>query len=124
MDCNYCDGSGLRARSATDEVACAMCGGTGKVRNTTTQAASIKALRKSIRRARGPEDTFRDGDVVKWIANGRYTYAALRANGQWWFTGHANYYGHGPHCTYLQLSRILARPETSDIRVASAWSAI
>lgn len=124
MDCDHCNGTGL---DSDEDLACGHCGGTGKVRNTTTQAASIKALRKTVLRAKGPQDPFQDGDVVRWTARSttsRYTYAALRAGGRWWITGGANYYGHGPSCTYLGLTKILALPNTTDIRVASAWSAV
>lgn len=117
MDCNACKGSGL-----SGDLACRACAGTGRVRNTVTRADSIKTLRKSIRRAKGPEDTFVDGDVIKW-QRGQYTYVALRAGGSWWITGRANY-GLGPICTYQELSKILALPSTTDIRVASAWSAV
>lgn len=126
MNCDFCQGTGCIHIAFGETLACGHCGGTGKVRNTATQAAAIKALRKTVTRAKGPRDPFQDGDVVRWESRGArlYMYAALRAGGRWWFTGGANFYGHGPSCTYEQLTKILSRADIHQVHVSSTWSSL
>lgn len=58
----------------------------------TPTTATAHALREELRTSR---ITFKDSDVIKFTAFGRYRYAAIRAEGKWHFTGGGNTFGQG-----------------------------
>lgn len=49
-------------------------------------------LREELRTSQVP---FEDGDVIKFTAFGQYSYAAIRSEGKWYFTGGRNSFGQG-----------------------------
>ena len=99
---------------------------------------AVKALRKAVDNAKGPEDgtvvrfvrtvpgeydPLRDQQVV--VRKQRLTYAALFIAGSWYLTGHV-----GPHTPGYRGTRILnqqafvellAKPTVSDVEVATAF---
>lgn len=124
--CAHCDGTGLVGNGA----ACAVCSGTGRERATKVDEG-IKALRKKVGRTKASGDQFTDGAVIRWTFSGyvgparrRYCFAALRAGGRWWITGSGVTYGGKASYTYDELAKILAREDTTDVTVASAWSVL
>jgi hypothetical protein len=121
--CTRCQGTGCLTNSARTEVACGDCKGTGKLRSGTDVKEGLKALRKRVNRTKAAGDRFTDGTVIRWVSCGYYTYTALRARGQWWLTGSANFYGLGKSgITYDQLTKILAREDVSGVAVSSEWA--
>lgn len=125
VDCKVCGGTGVSP--SNDRAACAACAGTGSERPTRVDEG-VKALRKNIKRNTSA-DPFRDGTVIRWLFNaghGRhYCFAALRAGGRWYLTGTGVTYGdHRWYVSYEELAKILARGDTEDVVVASAWTTV
>jgi len=90
----------------------------------------VASLRKTINRV---SDPFSNGDVIRWRFKERYTYAALRANGQWWLTGrrpetmtYANLQDSysGRVLSYDELTSILSRPDVDQIVVCQSWELV
>lgn len=60
--------------------------------NYTPTTTTARALREELSTGRIP---FGDGDVIKFTAFEGYRYAALRAEGKWYFTGERNMFNQG-----------------------------
>ena len=69
------------------------------------------------------KDPFAGGTVIRWLAMGKYEFAALRAdNGFWYLTGGAGMYGTSMK-TFNDLLGILDEPENeiTKLQVATEW---
>lgn len=70
---------------------------------------------------------FESGTVIRWVSSGQYTYAALKTPMGWFTTARVmpGYAQRVPQvATWEELLKILLRPETSTICVATAWGEI
>lgn len=80
---------------------------------------AIKRLKKDLKAA--VRDTFETGTVIRWLAAGRYTYAALKAgDGNWWLTGALGFYGRS-RLTYEELIEVLNRADVTEVAVSESW---
>lgn len=89
--------------------------------NSLEQA--IADLRKTVE-ANPNRDRFPVGTVIRWIASGRYTYLAVKTEVAWFTTARPGNPFVKQQLDYEMLQDILSRPETSDIAVATSWSAL
>lgn len=85
---------------------------------------AIRLLREKVS-ANEEIDPFEDGAVIRWKRrfNQRgttYTYAALRAGGEWWMTGRI----HGTSYTFEDIVHILAEEGVFKIAVATEWESL
>lgn len=92
-------------------------------RNTMSDNAEIstsdpyEALEAEL--AGTQRDRFAVGDAIRWTAEDRYRFAALKVgNGFWYLTGAGGYYSRA-RVRYEELLDILKRPETSAVAVAT-----
>lgn len=72
------------------------------------------------------EDPFASGTVLKWTALGKYEFAALRCDNNFWYlTGGAGMYGSSMK-SFDDLIEILEEPanKISNLQVATAWEAV
>lgn len=84
---------------------------------------AISVLRKSLRKK--IKDRFKVGDVIKWTAAGRFTYAAVKTESGWFTTARTgNVFVDSRLDGYEDLVEILARSEVSDVMVSTGWEAI
>lgn len=86
---------------------------------------SMKTLKEAL--AEVKRDTFEDGTVIRWLASGRYTYAALKTPVGWYTTAKAmpDYAQRVPQVVnFEQLLNVLGKSEVSKIEVASTWVGI
>ena len=68
-------------------------------------------------------DPFPPGTVLRWLAIGKYEFAALRADNEFWYlTGGAGMYGSSMK-TFNDLLAILDDPENeiTNLQVATEW---
>ena len=68
-------------------------------------------------------DPFPPGTVLRWLAMGKYEFAALRADNEFWYlTGGAGMYGSSMK-TFNDLLAILDDPENeiTKLQVATEW---
>ena len=68
-------------------------------------------------------DPFPPGTVLRWLAMGKYEFAALRADNEFWYlTGGAGMYGSSMK-TFNDLLAILDDPENeiTNLQVATEW---
>lgn len=65
------------------------------------------------------DDPFEPGDVIQWVATGRYSFAALKTPVGWFTTSATSYTP--KTLTSADLFDLLARPETSNVKVATSW---
>lgn len=96
----------------------------GRVVNAsyTPGLAGVSAIRKA--RQETVRDDFETGQVIRWVASGRYTYVAIKCP-VGWFTSAAEYNRFVPQIVDFEtLVEILARPETTKIEVAVTWAPI
>lgn len=82
---------------------------------------AMSRLKKSL--AEKTIDLWVIGTVVRWTASGRYTYAAIKTAAGWYTTSTGNVFT-PQQLDYEELIEVLARSETSDIEVATAWESL
>lgn len=83
---------------------------------------SIKAVRAAVKKAN--KDTFDVGTVIRWTSGGKYTYTAVKTP-VGWFTSAQHFNTYVPQVVkFDELLEILARSETSEVAVATAWDVI
>jgi hypothetical protein len=77
---------------------------------------SIKEVKRAVKRS---NDDFEDGTIVAWTSSERYTYAAIKSPRGWYTTASsaAASYGVQQVITFEALLKIIARSETSNVRV-------
>lgn len=83
---------------------------------------SMKAVKDAVKKSR--KDKFEIGDVIRWTASNTYTYAAIKTAVGWVSTSR---YDNGyvkSTMTFDELLEVIARAETSEVFVATAWEAI
>ena len=86
--------------------------------------AAIEGLRKALKKK--VTDRFEVGTVIRWLAAGRYNYAAIKTE-VGWFTTARGYDGNGmvAKCyEYEDLIEMLSRAEVTGLSVATAWEAV
>lgn len=86
---------------------------------------SMKTLKEAL--AEVKRDTFEEGTVIRWVASGRYTYAALKTPVGWYTTAKAmpDSAQRVPQVVnFDQLLAILSKSETTKVEVATEWTAI
>ena len=89
--------------------------------NSLEQA--IADLRKTVE-SNPNRDRFPVGTVIRWTASGRYTYLAVKTDYAWFTTARPGNPFVPQQLDYEDLQEILSRAETTDIAVATAWSAL
>lgn len=82
---------------------------------------SMKELRKAAKKRK---DEFENGTVVRWTAAGVYTYAAIKTPVGWFTTANNNAYTPNVLRTFDDLLKVIARSETSNVAVATAWTPV
>lgn len=88
---------------------------------------SVKALKDAVKRSK--KDTFETGDVIAWKStsarNGReFNYAAIKTP-VGWFTTAAGYNSYVSQIlTFDELLDVIARAETTEVRIAVEWKSI
>jgi len=73
------------------------------------------------------DDIFDEGTVIRWVASGRFTYAALKTPTGWFTTARAlpESYQHVPQVvTYPHLKRLLSKAGTTQVEVATEWASV
>ena len=86
---------------------------------------SMETLKKEL--ADVKRDTFDDGTVIRWVASGRFTYAALKTPVGWFTTARVmpEHAQRVPQVvTFDGLLKILSKSETSKVEVATEWTAV
>jgi hypothetical protein len=83
---------------------------------------SIEKLREAIEEK--VTDTFEVGTVIRWTASDRYTYAAIKTAVGWATTASSTNRFVDGLVEYDELVEILARSETSNVKVATEWEDI
>lgn len=81
---------------------------------------AIKALRK----ARKGSLDMPAGTVVRWTSADRYTYAAVRCPAGWFTTARSGNVFVPQVITFAELLDIIARPETTEVAVATEWESV
>lgn len=81
---------------------------------------AIKALRK----ARKGSLDLPTGTVIRWTSADRYTYAAIRTGIGWFTTSRAGNTFVPQVVTFVELLDIIARPETTEVAVATEWESV
>ena len=83
---------------------------------------AVKALRKAL--SKKVADRFEVGDVIRWTAAERFTYAAIKTGAGWFTTASNTNRFVSSYVEYEELVDILARSEASNVMVSTAWEAI
>jgi len=84
---------------------------------------AIDSLSKALKKKN--TDRFEVGDVIKWTAAGRYTYAAIKTGAGWFTTASTrNAFVDSKLDDYEELVEILGRFEVSNIEVSTSWASI
>ena len=86
------------------------------------EKTAIAQLRKSLEEK--VTDLWPQGTVVRWTASDRYTYAAIKTAVGWFTTSRSGNNFVPQQLDYESLVEVLARSETSDIEVATAWESL
>lgn len=82
--------------------------------------AALADLRKVIEE--NPDrDRFPRGTVIRWTANERYTYAAIKTNVGWFTTSRPGNPFVKQQMNYEEFQEVLQREEVTDIAVATGW---
>lgn len=68
---------------------------------------------------RGREFGGINGTTIRFMSMGRFTYAAIRAEGRWYFTGENNFFGQA--LTDDELLSILHQQSITNVEVATRW---
>jgi len=80
---------------------------------------SLKAARK-----RATADKFEEGTVIRWLASGKYLYAAMKTPVGWVSTSRYNN-GHVPiTMTFDELLEVLSRSEVTEVVVSETWTQV
>ena len=83
-------------------------------------AAALADLRKVVEE--NPDrDRFPRGTVIRWTANERYTYAAIKTNVGWFTTSRPGNPFVKQQMNYEEFQEVLQREEVTDIAVATGW---
>jgi hypothetical protein len=84
---------------------------------------SIEALKEDL--ANATRDTFEVGDVVRWLAAGKYNYAAIKTPVGWYTTASTRAANHVHQVlTYTDLVEVLRAPDVSQVEVATQWAPV
>lgn len=82
---------------------------------------SLKALKKALKNKN--RDDFPLGAVIRWVASGRYTYAAIKSPVGWFTTSTGNPFT--PQILDFDgLVEVLSRAETTDVEYATEWTPV
>ena len=69
-------------------------------------------------------DPFANGDVIRWVGGGRYTYAAIKTSAGWFTTArYGNVFVEAVY-DYESLAEMLAKGDATDIEVATEWMSV
>lgn len=113
MKCPNCSGTGLVPLS--DDLACRVCGGTGRTR----KPKGLTRLATDLKSAVGP--SFEDGTVIRWTRRGAYRYGALFVESKCrWYTTSQSPFVPGI-LTYGALLKELSYPDVTDVQISGAW---
>lgn len=84
---------------------------------------SIKAIREAVQKAK--RDGFANGVVIQWTSKGSfgtdYLYAAIKSPAGWFTTARRDNPFVDQVVDFNGLLEIIARPETTDVKIASQW---
>lgn len=69
-------------------------------------------------------DRFSVGDVLKWVAAGRYNYAAIKTSAGWFTTARPGNPFVATQLDYEELVEVLGKPGVSDIQVSTGWDSV
>lgn len=84
---------------------------------------AVAALRKVLKDK--SVDRFETGDVIRWLAAGTYSYAAIKTPVGWYTTASTAAYRHvGQVLTWDELIDVLSKSEATEIQVAIEWEDI
>jgi hypothetical protein len=86
---------------------------------------AVKGLKKALKDK--ASDRFETGDVIRWTAAGKYSYAAIKTPAGWYTTASALAVRVGKMpfvLDYDGLLDVLNRAETTDIKIATEWKDI
>jgi hypothetical protein len=84
---------------------------------------AIAALRKQLKAKN--VDKFQTGDVIRWVAGGIYSYAAIKTPVGWYTTASTAAYRHVAQILqWDDLLDVLSRSEATEIQVAIEWEDI
>lgn len=78
------------------------------------ESKSVKKIQKAVKKAKGD---LPDGTVVTWVANERYNYCAIKANGFWFTSSTATNRRIPQVIDFERLLLIFERAETSQVRI-------
>lgn len=78
---------------------------------------SVKAIKKA--RENKDRDQFAVGTVIRWLASGRYQYAALKTDIGWFTTSRYGNQFVPQTISFEDLLDVLARNETTEVMVAT-----
>lgn len=84
---------------------------------------AIADLRKVVE-SNPNRDRFPVSTVIRWVANGRYTYLAVKTEVAWFTTARPGNPFVKQQLDYEELRDILSRPETTDIAIAASWTGL
>lgn len=85
-------------------------------------AGGLDAIREAATKT--SKDTFAVGDVVRWVAAGQYTYAAVKTQIGWFTTASPGNPYVRRQLDFDELLEVLARSEVTEIAVAINWEFI
>lgn len=86
-------------------------------------SSAMESLREAL--SAKTTDKFSVGDVIKWTAAGRFTYAAIKTEAGWFTTARTgNPFVDSKLDSYEDLVEILSRSEVSCVEVSTEWAAI
>ena len=84
---------------------------------------SLKALEKALKGKK--VDKFDTGTVIRWVASGRYNYAAIKAGNGMWYTTAASFNTYVSQIVDFDgLCEILARSEVTEVNVSETWRVV
>ena len=86
---------------------------------------SIETLKNVLSEASKNRDDFPVGTVIRWLAAGRYVYAAIKTPRQpeGWYTTSASVNGYTPKVvSFEELLEILGRSDISQVMVSATWT--
>lgn len=83
---------------------------------------AVKSLRKVLDKK--VSDKFEVGDVIRWTAAERFTYAAIKTAAGWFTTASNTNSFVSSYLSYEDLIEVLARSEVSDVAVSAGWMSL
>jgi hypothetical protein len=69
-------------------------------------------------------DLVRNEVVVVWKSNGRYTYAAIYANGKWYITGAGVFYGQNEFLHHEFVYEVLGNKEVTELWLTDRFTQV